>query len=335
MKLMWLLFGLLLSINGKAQSIVTTFEKPFSGITTVEIEGSYCNVEVNEISTSEVRLKGEIRSSNHYYLNIHHSVNGSTLKVWVDKPKSNPGDTKGTLVFMVPRRTKVNINNTNGHVLVQSLSGNKHSINTTLGKVTIRNCTSSFWVKTISGSVNASGLKGNLDLTSRLGDHVFKSVTGLVNVKSGNGSLSANGINGNLTTTTTSANQRINNVNGRVDCEAKDGDIALNGVTGNVNAKTVAGDIKIDQVTGALTITSVTGHQTGKGIRLTGHSTFNSSSGNVYLQLSNPKEKLSFYLSSTSGHLKAKGREGRRNLVMDNNGIKVTGKTGAGSQNYY
>jgi len=336
MKILYACFVLVLfSTTSHSQSIVATLEKTFKGINTIEIEGKYCNVEVTGASASDIHFKGEIRSSNHYFLNINHSVSGSTLKIWVDQPKSNPGNTTGKLIFRVPARTTLKINNSIGHAVVQGMTGKAHNITTTLGNITARNVAANLTTKTVSGSIVVSGLRGNLELNSKLGDHRFRDVTGVINALAGNGSISANGIRGNITTKTLRGYQRINNTNGQVNIESKEGDLSLNTVNGNVKAKSETGSIQIDQVTGAINLTSVTGNQSGKGNRLTGESSFISSSGNIHVQLNNAREGLSFFLSATSGHLKAKGTIGRRTLVIDNGGIKVTGKSGAGSQTYY
>ncbi len=332
----YLLIGLILtSVSVKSQSIVASLEKSFSGITNIQVEGYYCNVEViGSASASGVHFKGELYSSNHYYLNIHESVSGSTLKIWVDTPKGDPGNTKGQLTFTVPSRVKLDVENTIGNVLVQNMSGTAHKIVTTLGKTTVTNVNAGLNIQSVSGGVTINELRGNLDLTTRLGEHVIKNVTGDVNITNANGNIGINGVKGNVVAKTTRGRQGIQHITGMVDVESEEGDLTLNGITGNVNATSKSGDIVINQVTGVLKLNTVIGHQNGKGNRLTGDSSFTSSSGNINLQFLNTKEQLSFYLTTTSGKLNAKGRIGRRNLVVDNGGIRVTGKTSAGSQTY-
>jgi len=333
--LLSLLSLLFLSTLSHAQAIVATLEKSFSGINTIQIEGDYCAVEVTGTTTSNVQFKGEIRSSDHYYLNIHHSVNGSTLKVWVDRPTSNPGRTKGQLTFMVPTRIAVTVKNANGSVLLENLSGDQYTLTTTLGKITTHNLSAQLVAHSTSGSVNVQGLKGDLESATRMGAQQLKNITGQVTATAETGSITANGINGNVTIHTTRGNQSLINISGHVSTEAIEGKLTLTDIKGNIKASTERGTMDLNQVTGALQLSSISGSQRGTNVRLTGDSSFESTSGSINMQLTNGQQELSFYLTATSGHLKAKGTIGRRNLVIDNGGIKVTGKTASGSQTYF
>lgn len=318
-----------------AQAIVATLEKSFSGINSIQIEGDYCAVEVAGTTTSNVQFKGEIRSSDHYYLNIHHSVNGGVLKIWVDHPKTNPGNTKGQLTFMVPARTSVTVKNANGHVLLENLSGSQYTLTTTLGKITTRNLSAKLVTHSTSGSVVVQGLKGDLESTTRMGAHQLKDITGQVTATAETGNITASGINGNITLHTTRGNQSFNNINGHITTEAKEGNLTMAGIKGNIKAATERGTMELNQVTGTIQLNTISGSQRGTSVRLTGDSTFESTSGSINMQLTNGTQELSFYLTATSGHLKAKGTIGRRNLVIDKGGIKVTGKTASGSQTYF
>ncbi|MBI9065531.1 MAG: hypothetical protein JEZ14_26330 [Marinilabiliaceae bacterium] len=318
-----------------AQAIVATLEKSFSGINSIQIEGDYCAVEVSGTTTSDVQFKGEIRSSDHYYLNIHQSVNGGVLKIWVDHPKTNPGNTKGQLTFMVPARTTVTVKNANGHVLLENLSGSQYTLTTTLGKITTRKLSAKLVAHSTSGSVNVLGLKGDLESTTRMGAQQLKDITGQVTATAETGTITASGINGNITLHTTRGNQSLNNISGHVTTEAKEGKLIMTGIKGNIKASTERGAMELNQVTGALQLSTISGSQRGTGVRLTDDSSFQSTSGTINMQLTNGKQELSFYLTATSGHLKAKGTIGRRNLVIDQGGIKVTGKTASGSQTYF
>ncbi len=331
------LLGLMLTFGSvNSQSIVASLEKTFTGITNIEIEGYYCNVEVSgSSSASEVHFKGELFSSVHYYLNIHESVNGNTLKIWVDRPKSNPGNTRGVLTLTVPSRTRLNINNTNGKVLIQNMAGDMHQVVTTLGAVTIRNVRSNISLQTVSGGSGINGLTGDLELATRLGEHIIKNVTGNLVLNAQNGNISVSEVKGKVNATTTLGKQSMQRISGNIEMESKEGDLTLNGITGNVIATTESGSLSLNNAVGAFQLSSVVGSQSGKGNRLTGDSSFTSMSGSINMQLLNAKQQLSFYLTATSGVLKAKGSTGRRNLVVDNGGIRVTGKSGAGNQTYY
>jgi len=332
LSLVWLL---ILPVLSHAQAVVATLEKTFSGINRIEIEGDYCDVEVSGSATSEVRFKGEIRSADHYYLNIHTSENGGLLKIWVDHPKSNPGRTAGDLILTVPNRAAVEITNANGSLVLENMSGNAYNLTSTLGKITARNISANLTIQSTSGSVQVSGIKGDVKSTNRMGEQTFTDLTGQLTAEAENGRIMAKSVTGKVLLNTTRGQQEISNVNGPVVVEAKEGKVVLNAITGNTKATTESGSIELNQVTGTLQLVSVTGSQSGKSVRLTGDSSFEASSGSINMQLTNAKEKLSFYLTATSGHLKAKGSIGRRNLVIDNGGIKITGKTASGSQTYF
>ncbi|MCU4156217.1 DUF4097 family beta strand repeat protein [Carboxylicivirga sp. A043] len=318
-----------------AQSIVSSVEKDYSGIHTIIINGYYSRVEVMGTSTSQTILKANISSSLHPYLNIHHKSENGTLTITVDTPKSNPDNTKGLIRLSVPSRTNIAVKNTNGQVLLQNLTGTKQSINTTLGKIHLENISATVDIKTVSGDVTVAGLKGQLELSAQLGNHILRRCSGEASINTGRGHVTVSDFNGPLKIQTSSGRQTIKMMNGNIDLTSKEGDLTINNIKGHINAESTSGQVNIEQASGTISINTVAGSQTGKSVRLTGNSTFTSLSGNIYFQLINPKSELSFLMKSKSGILKAYSNTVKRSLALGSGPIKINSQTASGNQTFY
>lgn len=317
----------------QAQDIIDKVDETFNNITTIEVEGSFCNVDIVGGSGSDVKLTGEILASRDYDIKIRHSVNGGTLRVWLERPNSLR-NVKGKLELKVPANTNIRVDNSSGSVNVENISKYDVKIKASSGSVKARSIGSGITAIASSGSIYLEDIEGDAQATSSSGSQKIKDIKGTLNAKASSGSIKAENINGEADITTSSGSQSITSVGNNLNSISSSGSLNINNVTGDLKATCSSGRINIDKITGTVNLTSTSGSIQGANIKLTGNSNFKSSSGSISMELLNDADELSFDLSASSGSLKAKGSSGHKKLVVYRGPIKINGVTSSGSQSY-
>lgn len=331
-KLAFVLFASVAMLVANAQQQV---KKSFSDVTSLEVNGVFCQVSIEAVGGDVVEFDGKVSSSPQTdELKILYKQTGTDLKVWVEMPKRWNSTTSGSLVFKVPRSTNVKVDNVSGNVTAKGLAGSSLVLKSVSGNVQSNAVASNLKAETVSGNVvittvdgnlNASSVSGNVEVTQVSGQLNASTVSGRLMVKKVQGQTSASSVSGdlevmdvnsNLSVKTTSGSIVAGNVKGDVDCQSTSGQIKLSGINGSIKAKTVSGDIN------------------GLNVMLSGQSSFNTMSGSVSMSLLNPADAVSFDLKSFSGKLNARGIIGKERLSVQKGSVKVYGETFSGSQTY-
>jgi len=112
--------------------------------------------------------------------------------------------------------------------------------------------------KTGAGDVAATGLLGDVHVTTGAGDLVFHEV-GSARLKSGSGDITLQSASGDVDARTGSGDINVGTGGGRLDLVSGSGDIALRRSDAAVKAKTGSGDLQIGASTGDLELTTGTG----------------------------------------------------------------------------
>jgi len=309
--------SLLISCINAQQTIVDQVDLSFDNITTVEVEGSFCQVNINAIEGHMVSFKGVIKASKAYDdLKIKYTEDNHVLKIWLEKPNMNWGNIDGKLELSLPIATNIMVDNSSGSVQLDGIQGGTVDLNASSGSISAKNIISSVNIKTSSGSQKIENIKGDIKSSAS---------SGSINITEVKGSLSAQCSSGGI---------QMNNIQGDVNAKTTSGSIRGNDIIGNVNGNSSSGSIKISTVTGSLNLVSSSGSQSGNQIKLTGNSSFSASSGIVHMELINDAEELSFNLNASSGSISAKGIKGHDSLTISKGFIVVTGNTSSGSQSY-
>ncbi|MCU4177028.1 DUF4097 family beta strand repeat-containing protein [Carboxylicivirga sp. N1Y90] len=318
----------------QAQDVLDQVDETYPNITNIEIEGSFCSVDVQGGSSSDVHFTGEIMASRSYDIKIRHNVSGNTLRVWIDRPNSIRGNVKGKLTFKVPENTNLNVDNSSGSVNVANIGEAEVKLKASSGSIKAQSINSSLVIGASSGSLSASDINGDVKANTSSGSQRINGVKGNLTTKASSGSIKVEGVGGDASVTTSSGSQSIQMIEGNVWSKVTSGSLNIAGVTGDVKAASSSGGIRLDRVTGAVNLKSSSGSQKGSNIKLTGTSYFEASSGSVSMDLLNEKDELSFSLSASSGGLSAKGDKGRKKMIIERGPIKIVGSTSSGSQSY-
>lgn len=323
-------------VTGQANIVIDQAEKSFENIASVVVKGSFCAVNVNSHDSNSIAFKGEIKSNKQRDdIKIRYEKNGSTLEVWIEKPKSYRGSFKGMLDFKVPSNTNVTVKNSSGSVYVANIGQSIVELSASSGSVKAENIDSNLKVSASSGSIKAINISGNLTSTCSSGSQYLSKIGGETRATCSSGSIKMEDIKGNVTTTCSSGSQNIKLIAGNVKATASSGSLNISQIKGNVTAKASSGSIKLRDIEGALKVNTSSGGQYGENISLTGNSSFKSSSGGIKMGLTNATEELSFNLTASSGGLQAKGTNGKKKLKIDKGVILITGVSSSGGQKYY
>ncbi len=331
-KLTTLLF--LISLSVSSQNVLDKVNKTFDNITSVEIEGSFCNVDISGEKRYDTKLTGEIISSKDYDIRIKYKQDGNTLKVWLERPKSIRGSIKGKLTLKLPANTNISVINSSGSISIENVGQSEINLTASSGSVSVKNIDTKITLTASSGSLNIQDVTGDVHATASSGSTYISGVKGDVYSVTSSGSQKIEGVKGNIKVTSASGSQLLSMIKGNVNSRVSSGSMRVTKGTGDITAVTSSGGIKLDSTIGRLNLTSSSGSQKGTGIKLTGSSSFRAVSGGVSMHLLNSSDELSFELHASSGGLYAKGVTGKNKLIIEKGAIKIYGKTSSGSQSY-
>lgn len=315
-----------------AQPLQDKVDKTFNNITSIEVEAVFCDVSINKGDGVSTHFKGEV-----YYgksIKITCEQNGSTLKVYLEGPKSYTGKCKGSFNFSTPEDISLNIKSVSGDIITNNINKGKMNFASVSGDITLNSIGSRAEIKTVSGDITAYDIKGDLTAKSTSGDHKIDNISGDLNSKSASGDMNISNIAGSSDIATTSGDIIIDGAGNGVILKSVSGDLSTKNINGNLSTTSTSGDISFKGISGVITAKTVSGEIQGTQVTLTSNSSFNTTSGNVSINISNPAEQLKFNIASSSGSLKAKGTTGKKSLTTGNGAIEITGKTTSGNQSY-
>jgi len=143
---------------------------------------------------------------------------------------------KSSLIVQVPKRSAVHLENRNGRVLIQDLTGDQGVINR-YGDVEIRNITGKVEIENRNGSVTVEGISDSVGVTNRYSNTTVKDVGGDLRIETRNGSVDVSRVKGNTT---------INNAYAPVNVDTVEGSLTVTGRNNSVDVQHVEGEIRVD-----------------------------------------------------------------------------------------
>lgn len=306
------------SFSSFSQKIYADEKANYDGVSKVVVEGRFCDVTIKGQDREDVKFEGIIkglsRKGSEY--EIHHRLEGSVLKVWVESPRNSWGNIDASLQFWVPSKISVDVKNSSGDVLCENIKSDFTKLKASSGDITANRIISDLNVNTSSGEITLYEIKGNINSKSSSGNHEYRKLAG------------------NVSSVATSGDLDMNNVVGDIVSRTSSGDVDYNMVEGKIKNVSSSGNTEITNSKVALNLTTTSGNIRGHEVLLLGDSFFKASSGDVSISLANDFEQLSFDLSASSGNLRVGNRKGDDQLYVKNGELWVHGKTSSGSQNY-
>lgn len=286
------------SCSAQEQFIVNA-EFSYSGVKELDIKGIFCEVKIKAGGGNGLSCSGDIKGSSKEkdQFKIMHNQNGSTVKVWIEAP-NNLENIDGQLTFTVPKNVNLFVHNNSGNITVEGLKGDKFTLETSSGSISIKNIQTNPHLSASSGNIKVLNLTGNLD------------------VKTSSGRQNLLDIKGNILTVASSGKTRINNIKGNINANCSSGGIYLENTSGSLKLRTSSGGIE------------------GISVMLTGDSELQSSSGKIKIKLKNALKDLSFDLTSSSGLIFVWGKQYKKNYQKQDGKILIKSVSSSGRQIY-
>jgi DUF4097 and DUF4098 domain-containing protein YvlB len=258
-------------------------------------------------------------------VNIQYERKGNELRVKVSNvcQKScfvGKVISKHLLTFEVPAKTDLVVNSAYGNVIVASVKG--------------KGCK----VRSSSGDIKISDVNSELDLHSAYGNVMLNKIEGKIDLRSSSGDIVASDLTGELIAKSSYGDQVYKNVNGGMKLATSSGDIKIYNSKGDLHAAVSYGNVLLEEYKGAPSIATATGDIKGKGVVLTGNTSFKTSYGNIKMDIENPLSALSFETRTSYGKIRL-SKEGQKveetNKMLINKGpIKIEAITVSGDQVY-
>jgi hypothetical protein len=282
-----------------AQEVLAEAEFSIDNVKYLEIEGGFCNIELNGYSGSSLKMEGVIKGSGDAdKYEIIYREDNDRVKVWIERPNNIWRNINGLLRFDVPENVVVEADNSSGNIDADNLSAPEIELKASSGNVVAKHISGALYAKCSSGNITISDQKGN------------------TTARASSGNLKIDEVDGNLTAHASSGNITVYNVNGDVSADCSSGNIKLRDIEGGLNAESSSGNIR------------------GEGIMLTRNSRFKATSGNITIGLLNNEDDLSFDLDAGSGNLYAAGSSADDKLILKKGPITINGVTSSGNQRY-
>jgi len=269
----------------------------YTDVTTIEVDADTFDVTIQPTRSDVVAM--EVRNEPRNY-RVYHAVRGDRVVVWVERSFSLFGGFhSGDLLFRVPVTTEIEVETSTGDVVASGLSGDSVRMRTSTGSVQLRDVDTDVGLQTSTGSVTVESSRGEFD------------------IRTSTGSIA------------------LVEIDGPVDTESSTGSQSFQSVRGDIDAETTTGRIEFEDTVGRIRSESSTGRQIGTGVLLSGDSHFESTTGNIEIDIEQELTELEFDLRSTTGSLSVGTEESQRRLFLGSSGIRVEGETSTGSQRYF
>ncbi len=296
---------------------VDSFE--YDGIREIRLKnGSFFDVVINGSSRTAVTGQVVMPEENLDRYRVVHEKRGSVLEIGLEKNVINIGTTgKNEIVLEVPTETLLDIVTSSGDQVVEGIESGRVVLKASSGDITVSTIRADLSITVSSGRIEMQEITGGITVRSSSGEISLRDGTGNVSAEASSGKISLSEVKGDITARSSSGDQRYENVTGSIAARSSSGKITTREQSGSLDLKATSGDLK------------------GESVRLTGDSSFETSSGKIEFDFANPIEELSFDLSASSGSLRAgESRGGNRLVLQGGGGTRIVGKSSSGDQTY-
>jgi DUF4097 and DUF4098 domain-containing protein YvlB len=241
----------------------------------IQIVNAYGDVEVRPAETDRilVDVKKTIRANDgdeaskveqDFTFAIHNDGGSYRIVSNRDEPGFHNGPRqrlRSSLVVQLPRRSTLNMDNRNGRIFVQDLTGNQNLTNR-YGEVEVRNVTGQVQIDNRNGSVTVQDVSEAVVINNRYANTTAKSLGGDLQIDTKNGSVDVGDVKGNVTISNSYAPISVQNVNGNLTINGRNNSVDVQHVDGNINADSSYQNVDIKDARGAVTVTTRNGDMT-------------------------------------------------------------------------
>lgn len=144
------------------------------GIETVSVNAEFLDVEINGDDGSAVSMSSDLPSDSPFEgrgFKLLHEVDGSRLKVWLEKDWPLDWPAGGTLSFQCPPGAELKIETVSGRIRVERMRSRNCALRTVSGQISVRES---------HGALRASSVSGKVALDSDEGRVTVMTVSGAI-----------------------------------------------------------------------------------------------------------------------------------------------------------
>jgi hypothetical protein len=281
-------------------SVVSEINQDFEGITNIEVDGSFLEVQyIGESGKQVLNLEAELRSNSNKRYEVKYRIVGSTLQVFIETNKglfSGSAKGEGYIKLIGPRNMKLDLEASSGKVDIQNVVSTETKLQVSSGSVTAKNITS----PQISLNVSSGTAK-------------IEDLTGLVKATVSSGKL------------------EIYRIDGDVDADGSTGQIIFKDINGLIKSNISSGKIEMTNVKfiGQINVSSGQLFATNSG--LSPQTNLKASSGNIYIQTFSDLRGFNFNITAGSGTVRVGDSQISVTLNINNGSSHtIRGEVGTG-----
>jgi len=165
---------------------------------------------------------------------------------------------KSSLTVHVPRRSAVHLDNRNGRIIFEDLTGNQGIVNR-YGDVEVRNITGKVELENRNGGITVQDITEAVRISNRYSNTTVKNVGGDLQILTRNGSVDVSGVKGNATIDNSYAPINVQNVQGDLTITGRNNSVDLDHIEGDIRADSSYQNVTIKDPRGAVSVTSRNG----------------------------------------------------------------------------
>lgn len=274
-------------------SLVSEIQQDFVGITKVEVEGDFLDVEYTGVSgVQNLNLDVALLSNSSKKFEVDYRVVGSTLRVFVTTNKrlfSGSAKGEGTIKLTGPRNMQLDLDVDSGKLTVQNVVTTSSEFEVESGQLIIRNVT----IPNIE-----------VDIASGVG--MMQDVVGNLKAELGSGKL------------------ELLQVEGNIEAEVASGEIILKDVNGFAKAITASGKIEMNNVKSIGEVSVATGQLFATNSGLSVQTGLKATSGNIYIQTFSTLRSFNYNITTGSSGIAKVGDAQSSGSLTINNGASLT-----------
>jgi hypothetical protein len=162
---------------------------------------------------------------------------------------------KSSLAIQLPKRSTVRVDNRNGRVSVQDLTGNQN-IGNRSGDVEIQNINGEVRLESRNGAVTVEDVSHSVVINNSGGNTTARNVGGDLEIETRHGSVDVSGVKGNATITNSNAPINVENVQGSLTINGSNNAVEAQHIDGDLTVDSSHENVSIDDPKGAVKITS-------------------------------------------------------------------------------
>lgn len=274
-------------------SLVSEIQQDFVGITKVEVEGDFLDVEYTGVSgVQNLNLDVALLSNSSKKFEVDYRVVGSTLRVFVttnNRLFSGSAKGEGTIKLTGPRNMQLDLDVDSGKLTVQNVVTTSSEFEVESGQLIIRNVT----IPNIE-----------VDIASGVG--MMQDVVGNLKAELGSGKL------------------ELLQVEGNIEAEVASGEIILKDVNGFAKANTASGKIEMNNVKSIGEVSVATGQLFATNSGLSVQTGLKATSGNIYIQTFSNLRSFNYNITTGSSGIAKVGDAQSSGSLTINNGASQT-----------